>query len=649
MKKVSIKKLTLSQWRGQSREIAFSHKTVIKGRNEDGKSTIFNAWLWLLTGVDEFDRSNFQLFDNTKPQTHENAMPASVEAIIDVDGNEYTFKKTAKQGWQRVKGSSEYTRKGADDYSFQVDGIELSATQYKQQIEALFAPIDKLKIMLNLRYFFMLDWKEMRKELYTIIDDIDPADFKGDYNSIMQDLGKYTTDELKAKYKQQINEIKRDVNILPKTIEVLQSNLPDLHVADEARKAIDEARRQITNIDRQIADASDFAKPYIERRNAELAEISRLQDEYNAAEKIYDANAIEEIGKIQEEIKEVDFYNEGIENFNKKAQDDKDNAKQELKNMNELLIGLRKRHEELTAQNKECKNRVFMGDKCAYCGQELPKDKLEEARKRFNEQKERDHAYIVAQGKSNRAYLDRALKCVENLEAELAKPIELREKKDKSHLEAELANIKASIVPYSKSIEGSAKLAVIKEKQANLTVIPQQDNNELLCSKFALLDEIEINSKKLGMGNEYDKQVTKIKSLQKELKEKSAEVARIEGKLAKIKDYEEEKARIISDKVNSKFEYICVEMSDTNKSGDIVPACIIKDYKGVNALVTNNASKILCGLDISLAFQQFYSLQMPMFVDNAESINDDKLPNIDGQTIIMKVVDDCNFTVLCQC
>lgn len=647
MKEVQIKKLLIENWRAQNKSIEFiGNITEIKGRNESGKSSVMNAFLWLLTGYDEEDRLNYNLFDNTVEQTYENAVPASVEAVLEVNGNEYTFKKTAKQGWSRPRGKSEYERKGTDDYAFYTDGIEVSATQYKSQIESLLAPIDKLKIMLNLRYFLMLDWKDMRKQLESMVGEIESGDFKGDYSVVLQDLIKYTPDELKSLYKSKMKPMKASIEGLPKAIETMQNNLPDLTEVEEARKAIDEAKKQIADIDEKIVGAGDFAKPYIDKRNAELAEISKLKEDYANCEAAYNSNFDEEVLKITKEIRDVDSYNADIEKANKKAESDKENAKKELEYMTDLLSSLQKRHEELTEQNKECKARVFTGEKCAYCGQELPEDKLEEARKRFNEQKEKDHEYIVSQGKSNKEYLERTLKCIENLKTEIEKPLEIQEKKSKAELETKLADLRASFVPYNKTTEGAAKMSVIEEKQANLTVIPQQDNEALLNMKRGLLDEIETNSKKLGLKDEYDKQVEKIKGLQEELKNNSVELAKLEGKLAKVKEYEEEKAKIISDRVNGKFEYVQIEMSETNKSGDIVPACVVKDNKGVNALVTNNASRVLCGIDIAIAFQKFYGLSLPLFIDDYELFSEDNQPDVNRQ-VIRLIVRNCPFQVSC--
>lgn len=645
MKQVTIKKIMLENWRAQNRVVEFGQTNEIRGRNKEGKSSIMNAFLWLITGYDEMDRANYQIFDNTVEQTYDNAKPASVEAVLDIDGYEYTFKKTAKQGWSRPRGKSEYERKGTDDYTFYTDGIEVSATQYKSQIESLLAPIDKLKIMLNLRYFLMLDWKEMRKKLEAMVGEIASSDFKGDYGIIMQELIKHTPDELKSLYKSQMKPIKASIDSLPVTIETMQNNLPNLTEVEKARKAIDEAKQQIADIDEKIIGAGDFAKPYIDKRNAELAEISKLQEEYNKAQSVYLSNFNDEVEKIQKEIRDVDSYNADIDKEKEKAESDKENAKKELVKMQDLLAGLQKRHKELSEQNKECKARIFTGDKCAYCGQELPEDKLEEARKRFNEQKEKDHDYIVEQGKSNKDYMERTLKCIDNLKAEIEKPLEILDKKSKDDLENELDDLRKAFVPYNKTTEGAANLSVIEEKQANLTVIPQQDNSSLLNMKRELLDEIETNSKKLGLKDEYDKQVEKIKGLQEELKNNSIELVKLEGKLAKVKEYEEEKSKIISDRVNGKFEYVQIEMSETNKSGDIIPACVVKDNKGVNALVTNNASKVLCGIDIALAFQKFYGINLPVFVDNAESINSENFPGINNQ-VIKLIVDECSFKII---
>lgn len=635
IRKVILKKLTLENWRAQNRTVYFGDTTTISGDNGCGKSSILNAFLWLLTGYDDADRSNFKLFDNKCLPTYENAVPAAVEALLDIDGCTYQLKKVAKQGWARPRGQSEYERKGTDDYSFSIDGIEVSATLYKSKIESLLAPIDKLKIMLNLRSFLMLDWKDMRKQLECMVGEITLDDLKGNYGIILQDLARHTPDELRSLYKSQMKPIKEAKESLPQTIEVMQSNLFDLSVVETARSAVNDAKNRLAQVDAEIMGASDFVQPYIERRNNELAEIDELQHGFNEAKAAYMANYDAELGKVQSRINEIDAYNREVDKQNSKASALLEAKKRELANARVSLAMLQKRHEELTAENNECKSRTFSNERCAYCGQLLPEDRQEEARKQFNERKELDHNYIVSMGKANKERLNATAQLISTLEAETEKGVEPIPYHDKEQYEAELADLRASFVPYEETTEGKAKLAVIEEKRSNLTVVPQCDNKALIEERNKLLGEIEYNSRMLGLEDEYYRQIAKIEALQEELRTNSIELAKLEGKLAKVKEYEEEKAQIVSERVNGRFNYVHIEMSEMNKSGDIVPICTVKDRFGVNALVANNASRILCGLDIAMAFQRQYNLQLPIFIDNAESISDERIPHLQQQVILL--------------
>ena len=175
--------------------------------------------------------------------------------------------------------------------------------------------------------------------------------------------------------------------------------------------------------------------------------------------------------------------------------------------------------------------------------------------------------------------------------------------------------------------------------------IEQADNSSLINTKKSLLEDIQNMSKQLGKKDEYDNQMIVIQTKQKELKDSAFELAKLEGLLNKVNQYEREKAKIISDRVNGKFEYVQVQMTEVNKSGDIVDTCKILDADGVDASVTNFASQVRCGIDISTAFCKFYGVNLPEFIDFAESICEGNYPDTDRQTIKL-IVDDCKFNVV---
>lgn len=646
MKNVLVKSIELNNWRGQSRKSWFGHKNEIRGRNKEGKSTLLNAFLWLLTGFDEYDRYNYQLFNNKVEQTYNNAIPAYVEALFDIDGKEYTFKKVAKQGWTRTRGSSTYERKGTDTYQFFVDGIEVSASNYKGTIESLFAPIDKLKIMLNIRYFLMLDWKDMRKQLESLVGEIQESDFKGDYSDIEADLKKYTTEQLKTAYRAQKREITKNTESLPKAIETLKQNLPDMSGIEGAEKVVEECNVEYDKLIEEMQGESSKLQPYIDKRNKELKEIASLEEEYKKAESVYKQNHIDELTKCQGILVDMERKNAQIERENRENKATYDAINKRIENKEKELEELQAYRKTLLEQNKEIKSLVFTESVCPYCGQELSEDKLEEQKAKFNEKKESKHNAIVAEGKANNAKIQACQEEIDRLRAERQQvaPFD-RTLEDTSETEAKYLSVKNSFVGYEQTIEGKKKMSVIEEKRANLTIVPEIDNSKFTIRRSELTSKKDEALKKLGLKDEYDRQIAKIADLQDELKANNVERAKIEGKIAKVDEYEQERAEIVNRKVSSKFGQITIKMSEQNKSGEWVPACIITDKDGVNATVTNNASRILCGIDISLAFQDLYELRLPLWIDNAESINFDNLPNISNQEILL-YVDDSILTVI---
>ena len=182
MKTIKIKKLRLSNFRGQNREFTFGDTNIIKGRNRSGKTTILAALLWLFTGYDEKDRKNFKLYDETAEFGHETATTAEVYAVVDANGEEITFRRTAQQKWVRKRGSEEVEKSNTDEYHTYIDGVELSATEYNKQVADYYADANTIRLILNQNYWALIDWKTLRTHFESIIGEITEADFRGNYD-----------------------------------------------------------------------------------------------------------------------------------------------------------------------------------------------------------------------------------------------------------------------------------------------------------------------------------------------------------------------------------------------------------------------------------------------------------------------------------
>lgn len=646
MKNVILKYIKIENWRAQNMRVDFSeNKTVIKGRNESGKSTIYNAFLWLLTGCDEYDRTNFRLFDDTIEQTKETSLPAIVEAVISIDDVEYKLKRTATIGWTRKRGKVEWERKGSDNYTFSIDDIERSATDYRSFIESQLLPIDKLKIAINIGYILSLDWKECRKIFESLVGGIKISDYKGDYSDILDDLNKYTIDEVKQRYRSRLNPINASIDSLPITIDTLKANMPDLSEIEEAEKSIEEKKKLISDIDNKISLSNESLKPLIKRRDEELKVINTLKSELSEAERKYSDKYIKELCELDSELIKTNRNNEEIARTNKRNKSEKEFLQKSIALKQGSIESLSKRKEELLHQCRDIKARKFNETKCPYCGQDFPEDMIDKSKREFNRINESEYNSVVSQGKYIASGIDSAKKELESMKKELESLGDEIPFLSTDEITKRINDFTANHIPFNETDECKSMKDKIDDILSKLTVIENVDHSGLLNMRNQLTQDIEELSKKIGVKYTFNKQQEKIEELQKELRSNVVEKARIEGLIDKVSEFEREKASIISDRVNGKFDYISVKMTDINKSGDMVDTCVVLDNKGVTYNVTNTASRMLCGIDIARTFCKFYGVNMPLFIDNGERINKENIPQLECQSVLLCVSEDKNLNI----
>lgn len=629
MKEIRFNEVTLSEWRAQNRTVKFTDHTRVSGRNKSGKSTTWDAILWLFTGYDSQDRSNYQLFDNRVVPTKETSKPASVELSLSIDGYEYKLKRTAEMGWTRPRGASVYEKKSSDDYSFAIDGVEVTASAYKEFIENNFCAIDKLKFILNIGYYLTLEWKELRKHFADIIGEVSREDYDGDFSEVFSLIDRYgSTDAAKAYLKTQRQPMRdaigdgnaKGTKIIE--LETLESTLPDISGCESAASEMDRIKLDIADIDNEIAGRSDSIRPLIEQRNRQIAEISQMKSALSESKSEYERSYYQEIAKLQSEIAAVDSENRQIEYGNRNGLSRIQDARRGLDSATVKLKAYQEYRETLLEQNREVKALQFTSENCPYCGQPLPEDKLEESRKKFKEEKEARHARIVAEGQRNNADIETCRKDIVECQKIIDEGFTETPLKSKSDLETKLADLRASFVPYEQSAEYKEKTAEIARKEANIADIPSVDTQDLQRKKEMLYERQSELSEVMANKKSYDRQMQRISALREDIRNTANELAKLEGLLAEFDEMERQKAEIIRRKVSALFKVCDVEMEERKKDGTMTPCCNIL-VGGVKAQVLNSASQVLAGADISNAFARHFGLNMPLMVDNRERIDTD--------------------------
>lgn len=642
MKVVTLKKLVISNWRGQSRELEFNGNAIIKGKNKSGKSTIQDAFLWLLTGYDSNNRMNFNLFDNKKEYTYNDNPVASVIGLFDIDGNEYEFKRTAQMGFVRRRGSDIYERKGTDNYSFFLDSIELSAGEYKNRVADLLCGGDLLRTIIDIKYFLSLKWEDQRIMLGNIAGQIENSDMNGDYGDLFSQLNKYTLEELKSRISTIVTPIKAQLKAYPLTIKTMEENLPDITNAEEAKKAVAEYERQIEQIDEELQGSSKMIEPYIKKREEDLANIEKLQNEIRTKKQEYDSIHNKRIYDIRRKKDQLEESNKEIERFNERNLTNKLSLETKIKRTEQAIENCNKKRNDLLQEKNSIKSLEFSAGVCNYCGQPLPEDKIEEQRKTFYDNQKKRLDEVIYRGKQNNIDKEEYIREIELCKSQLAEIPENKQKQDIKDIEEELIAAEADYVPFEATTMYEDMADKISQMRINITEIPKHDNKDLLHKKNSLMFLLKEASKVVGLIEERKKQEEKIKAIKQEQRNASEELAIQEKIESQIKAYEEEKAKIVSERVNKYFNRCNITMMSQNKSGEWIPNCVITGLDGANYQTTNGAERILIGMDISKGFSDFYQISLPVFVDDVNLINDSfYIDNItDSQLIKLLVTED---------
>ena len=570
--------------------------------------------------------------------THETPI-ASVKAWVAIDGVEYTIEKTAQAKFTRKRGSNEYVKDSSDSYKILIDDIEVSATNYTQWLETNICPTDMLVYCLDGSFFTVLaddDKKKARKVLETIVGEIKQEDFTGNYDVLANDFAKgYTVEQIEERTKNQIKPIKDRMVKIPALVEDKEKLLSEYQKIDYVaiEKRIAETRADIQQIDNQILGNGEAIKPILGQRDAIFDLINSKTLKLNECRNVYLSgyNAIR--NEIKGKISDIDRLNQDIQTrYIKKQREYEYNCR----NLDELKRGIKNSEtfiEDLRKQRDEIKSSVFFAETCSYCGHELPADKQDELKAKFNERKQSELECVIAQGKRLAAKIEDDKNRIAELEEIVAKGVELEELQSAEILQQQLKAHEETFVQFEETKEYKELNKEIDELKASLPTIPQNDNEELTNAKNALLNRLESLNQELG--GKY-----KAEQIKSELSELGITIAQLEGVLAKCQDYREEKANIISMRVNGRLEDCQIQMWETQKNGDMIPSCIVTDNSGVKYSTLNNSNRIKTCISIQQLFCDHFNVSLPIFIDEARIFSDENIPSIDGQGIFLYASND---------
>lgn len=649
-RKIILKSLSLSNWRGQNHTIDFSDTTTISGRNGAGKSSVMKAFYWLLTGFPSpIETKNFNLFDNRLPITPETPK-ACVKAVLNIDGFDYVIERKAEAKFTRKRGSNEMVKDASDTYGLYIDNIETSATNFNKWINDNICPVEQIVYCLDGGFFTELlagDKSKARKVLETIVGEITPEDMKGDYSIIAEDMKRFTVDAIMERTKAELKPWRERLAEIPAIIDSKEVTLAEYMAIDfdVILGEINKAKADIEDLDASILGRGKEIEPIMGERSRILNLVNEKVVAMNRARTTHDASEVAKLVDIKNAIQSIRTDNASIQSRNSMRKMEYESSMRSLEQKKKYLALLESTRESLLKERDEVKAMVFAGGTCSYCGQELPYDKMEEAKARFNEKKTRELNNIVAKGKSNNEAIAETRAEIERLSSIVEKRYEEEPLKSLVELEAEYARIRESIVPFESTEEYSRMKKEIEDLEATMPEIPSNDTSVLTNAKKVLMDTLEGLNRRYGLKTKADEIRKEIENLRVELRSVGSEIARLEGKIDKCKEYIQEKADVISFRVNGRLNDCVIDMWSTQKDGTLVPDTVLRGKDGVKFGSLNFAQQIKSKIELQMLFLRHFGISLPLWVDEATVFDSSNKPSFDNQTIFLYASDSPFLTI----
>lgn len=673
MKTVKIKSLTLNNYRCFSGErefcVDFGEKTRVSGKNGSGKSTVMNAVIEVLTGKNADGTQP----DNVRPIVDgQEVEGVDVErtVVLDIDGKETEIKKITKQKRERVDGVMQYVP-GSNVNSYTVDGIAFNQKKLDEFISDNICPPETLLACCNPNAFLSLksttdmraflekmagfDLNEYIKSLGAEFAEVEEITKGHPIEQVQKTLNKQLTDQKKAttkaetewKYEKSkaVGSGEDDVTRLTEQ-KVRYEN--QIAILDEREKSLDDVSSAYDEKSREIYELEE------KRRNIRIT----LEDEF--------------LGNRHFAKKEIS----GLQSQKREKENDLRMAEMDLKHANmgveRHTAEIRKAQEdwktysgrEYPEENLEMiKSEQFDESSlvCPTCGQDLPAEQAEKIRAEFEQKK----AIRIKSEEDIREqfYQQKDKKMTEITESGNKAATDLKEAKNaKKEAERKVTELKKKITSLAMEIQ---------QKQTELSKLPESvdlsDNAEYQ-KITAEIEQAEEALKQMNNGSEQRREITdkrngfirecakidaeinniqrkkqvheeEVEKLYQAFRESSQKEADIQRKKDILKNFSIKKNERIANMINPYFEEFQFNFLSYTQNNDPVEVCEML-RNGVEYRNLNYSDQLICKVDLLCGFQKIQGVSLPIFIDNAESINVSRRPVTNRQMVFLEVTEN---------
>ena len=641
--KAKISRLTIQNFRGcKERTIDFGDRDItISGANATGKTTVVDAFTWCLFGKDSAGNEKFNIRPLNKEGTQIDNLDIKVTVVLDIDGTEKEFTRIQKQKWVKSRSTGEIALQGNVN-EFEIDGYPVKNEKtYKESVSEI---IDEelFKMLTNPTFFPSMDWKIQRETLLNFVEktsNIELAEGNPEFALIVQELKKAPSlDDMKIKYQKKSKDIEKEIAAFPVKISTLEKSKvdADLSALELQRNALKEqisyAKEKISSTDKQFEEyqkLSDwimelsFSLTDLERKAGEEIQKKRRELESKIKSVGYNIDRCDEILEVQKQKiqtceKTVSMCEEEIKETRKKW----------------------------TSANsmKFDENSKY----CELCGQQLPESKINELVSEFEQRKKSILADIEQRGNNLKNQIATDKTCIVEYKSKISV-----EENRKLSLQSEIENYKRQLseLPETIDLSGTDEYKKIQkqisEKESAMSQMNSASDirNEYMDKLDSLQNDLIECEKSIALAMKNNELDAEIEQLQKKQREKGQEQSDCERILHILDKFVKFKMETVQSQIKGALgDEISVKLFEQQLNGETKQICKLT-VNGVPFNDLNNGHKIIAGLNLIKALQNLYDVYLTVFVDNAESINDSNLPDMQCQIIKLKVSDDKELVI----
>lgn len=625
MKQLVIKRISLINFKGaRNLQVDFNDAiTSIYGMNGTGKTTIFDAFTWLLFGKDSKDRKKFDLKTIDGDGQIIPNIPHEVSAILILNGEEITLTRRFTEKWVKPKGKAEKEFQGNEEERLYND-VPCSMAEWNQKIADI-CPETSFKFITNPLYFASQKPDVQRSMLFRMAGEISDADIaKGnpDFEALLSSLTGKTMDEYKKEIGAKKKRIKAEYETIPERIDERKRNVPQAEDWNTLETELKAKNEELSEIEALITDKAQAYQKANEARIQNMRDLGEIQVKITTRKATIKNEATQSImegkNKQAELHRNVNSARQSIEQHNRIIKSEQDHL-QELTKKREGLIA---EWREINARTLSFDEKQFI---CPTCGRRYEIDEIEskqeELTANFNAKKAKDLQENNAKGQAVKAEREKAEEIIKKHQASIAeteKAIEGWESDpiyNQTFAEPDIQPLLDADEQYQELLRDEARYKALTESPAT-----PADNSELEAQKKSVKDEIDSLKARLSKRDEIERNDARIKELEQQYRNQAEEYAKLEGIEFTIQAFSKAKIEAVESRINGLFTMVRFKMFETQINGGEVETCEAT-VDGIPYSVLNDARRINAGIDIINAICKHEGMTAPVVIDNAESVN----------------------------